>query len=289
LLCLCRAVFIKTPATAGCTPAEYIASAVAPTETSVLLHRPADDLFDFARRSLRRPSSRCCSSFLLRRRRCETSPKSRLRPRMPGLSRHVAFSQGSNRGLCVVAQATGSNRRGTSTNALNHRVLCSTGSSLDGMIRSLSLPHSTINRKGERTMHFCKRTSDVALLLCVESSVPSSFLTPAHPFHLLSLHRATQARHRCPRMPPNRLAQKRYVVTAQVSVRPTSGALSSSTARTCTFNGKVENKAAVTTKRTDPPPTSEVDSIFSLRDDEACVAFEKHARRRRQRQRRRKP
>jgi hypothetical protein len=146
---------------------------------------------------------------------------------MRGLSRYVAVSQGSNRGPCVVAQATGSNRRGTSTNALNDRVLRSTDSSLDGLIRSPSLPHWTINRKGEPAMYFCKGTSGVALLLCVESAVPSSFRAPAHPFHLLSLHRATQTRHRCPRMRPNRLAQavpslsRRDVVTAQVSVRAT--------------------------------------------------------------------
>jgi hypothetical protein len=35
---------------------------------------------------------------------------------------------------------------------------------------------------------------------------------------------------------------------------------------------KVDNKAAAT-KRTDPPPASEVDSIFSLRDDEAGGVF----------------
>jgi hypothetical protein len=159
-------------------------SACAPAETNVLLNRPADDLIDFARRILRRPS---CFSFLRRRRRYKTSPKSRLRPRMRGLSRHVAVSQGSNRGLCVVAHATGSNRRGTSTNALNDRVLCSTDSSLDGLIRSPSLPHWTINRKGEPTMHFCKCTTGVALLLWVVSAVPSSFRAPAHPFPLFSL------------------------------------------------------------------------------------------------------
>jgi hypothetical protein len=152
LLCLCRAVFIKTPATAGYTPAEYIASAVAPTETSVLVHRPADDSFDFARRSLRRPSSRSCSSILRRRRRYETSPKRRLRRRMRALSRHAGVFHGSDRGFFVGAEATGSKRRGTSTNALNDRVLRSTDSSLDGMIRCASVaPNSTINRNGQST------------------------------------------------------------------------------------------------------------------------------------------
>jgi hypothetical protein len=183
---------------------------------------------------------------------------------MRGLSRYVAVSQGSNRGLCVVAQATDSNRRGTSTNALNDRVLRSTDSSLDGLIRSPSVPHSTINRKGEPTMHFCKGTSGVALLLCVESAVPSSIRAPAHPFYLLSLHRATQARHRSQLVQESRRHRSGFRP-------PTSGALSS-TGRTCTLNGKVDNKASVT-KRTDPPPTSEVDSIFSLRDDEGGGAF----------------
>jgi hypothetical protein len=85
----------------------------------------------------------------------------------------------------------------------------------------------------------------------------------AHPFHLLSLHRATQARHRCPRMRLNRLAQavpslsKRDVVTLDVSVRPTP--------RRVVVDGpilytqrQVDNKAAAT-KRTGPLPTSEVD------------------------------
>jgi hypothetical protein len=49
------------------------------------------------------------------------------------------------------------------------------------------------------------------------------------------------------------------------------GALSL-TGRTCTLNGKVGNKAALT-KRTDPPPTSEEDSLSSHRRDEAGVAF----------------
>jgi hypothetical protein len=39
----------------------------------------------------------------------------------------------------------------------------STDSSLDGLIRSLSLPHSTINRNGEPTMHFCEGTTGVAV------------------------------------------------------------------------------------------------------------------------------
>jgi hypothetical protein len=96
-LCRRSAVFVKTLAEADAALTESGESACAPTETNALLYRPADDLFDFARRSLRRPSSRSCSSFLRRRRRYETSPKSRLRPRMRGLSRHVAVSQVSPR------------------------------------------------------------------------------------------------------------------------------------------------------------------------------------------------
>jgi hypothetical protein len=137
---LCRrpAVFVKTPAEADAASAESGESACAPTEINVLLNRPADDVFDFARRSLRRPSSRSCSSFSRHRRRYETSRKSRLRPRTRGLSRHVAVSHGSDRGLCVGVQATDSNRRSTSTNALNDRVLRSTDGSLDGLIRNPS-------------------------------------------------------------------------------------------------------------------------------------------------------
>jgi hypothetical protein len=81
---LCRrlAVFVKKPAEADAASAESGESACAPIETNVLLNRPADDLFDYARRSLLRPSSRSCSSLLRRRRRYETIPKSRLRPRV---------------------------------------------------------------------------------------------------------------------------------------------------------------------------------------------------------------
>jgi hypothetical protein len=111
---------------------------------------------------------------------------------------------------------------------------------------------------------------------------PSIVSAPAHPVHLLSPHRATratQARHRCPRMRPNRLAQavpslsERDVITAPASVRPTPRRVVVDGPNLYTQRQGRQQRRRSVTKRTDPPPTSEADTIFSLRDDEAGGAF----------------